>query len=759
MSFEDRMKNEFYVSCPFGLEKAVASELGAMGIRNTRPLSGGVAFFGSLEQAFRACLWLRCASRVLLVLQRFSAGNAQELYEGVRLVPWHKHLTPKSTFAIHARGVNDELRNTQFSALKVKDALCDVMVEMTGERPNVEPERPDIRLELSVRSNKATLYLDLSGEPLHRRGYRTAGVQAEAPMKENLAAGVLLMSGWGLTTRPDVLFDPFCGSGTFVLEAACIALDRAPGLTRDYWGFMGWLGHDQVAWEQLVDEADRRFEAALNAYSEGSNKSACLLIGSDYDKRAIEMARESTKKLGLSDILLFEVADIDSAHSLLAHKTGGQSLIPSGMIVSNPPYAHRVGHEDELPALYRKLEAALVGLPSDWTLHLITPDETLEQHLLRTPYQSETLYNGKIETRLRHYRLGDNEARTLQVQGPNDGAAVEVKVLEAGTEQFIARLKKVARERRKWAKREGVSCYRLYDSDLPDYAVAIDRYEGLQNGIDRVYYCIAEYKAPKEIDETKALRRYNDALTTLPVVLGVEPEQIISKLRVQARGGEQYGESGKGATQLVVQENGHSFLVDLSSYLDTGLFLDHRLTRSLVGSLAQGKRFLNLFAYTGAATVYAAAGGATTTTTVDLSNTYTGWALKNMSLNGFAGSNRHRFIRADVFEWLKAEIATGNAYDLIFVDPPTFSNSKMMTKQSWSVQRDHVELLRDVMALLAHDGRVIFSCNLRTFKLDSEGLAQAGIAAEDITASTIPHDFARNPKIHKCYMLSSFFVT
>jgi len=811
LNAENNTRLEFYASCPFGLEKTVASELSFMGIKNTRPLSGGVAFFGSLEQAYRACLWLRSASRVLLVLQRFSACNAQELYEGARLIPWQQHLTPMSTFAVHARGVNDELRNTQFTALKVKDALCDSLVELTGERPNVSSERPDIRLELSLRGNKATLYLDLSGEPLHRRGYRTAGVQTEAPMKENLAAGVLLMSGWGLKTRPELLFDPLCGSGTFLLEAACIAFDRAPGLTRDHWGFVGWLGHDQFVWEQLIDEADQRFESALDGYFAGSSNcgsggsSTCLLIGSDYDRRAIEMARESAKKLGLSDILHFEVADIDNARNTLERVCRRQSdgvterqkgqkgdgsqgqkgdgsflscsaktemnrplfvlnrplfvqavpLPQTGMIVSNPPYAHRVGHEDELPALYRKLEAALVGLPSDWTLHLITPDETLEQHLLRTPYQCETLYNGKIETRLRHYRLGDNERNTLLVQCPADGAIVEITTLEAGTEQFVARLKKVVRERRKWAKREGVSCYRLYDSDLPDYAVAIDRYEGLQNSVERVYYSVAEYKAPKEIDETKALRRYNDVLTVLPAVLGVEPEQIISKLREQARGGEQYGESGRGATQLVVRENGLSFLVDLSSYLDTGIFLDHRQTRALVRSLAQGKTFLNLFAYTGAATVYAAAGGAATTTTVDLSNTYTGWAQKNMSLNGFAGSNRHRFIRADVFEWLKAEIAAGNTYDLIFVDPPTFSNSKMMTRQSWSVQRDHVELLRDVMALLAKDGRVIFSCNLRTFKLDSEGLARVGITAEDITAGTIPHDFVRNPKIHKCYLLSA----
>ncbi|HBT94787.1 MAG TPA: hypothetical protein DEB24_01130, partial [Coriobacteriia bacterium] len=314
---ERKPQSEFYVRCPFGLEKAVASEIAAMGIKGARPLSGGVAFFGDLEKGYRACLWLRSASRVLLVLGRFSARNADELYGGARAIAWETHLTPESTFAVYARGTNDELRNTQFTALRVKDALCDCFVELAGKRPNVATDRPDIRVELSLRGNKATLYLDLSGEPLHRREYRRPGVQGEAPLKENLAAGILLMSGWKaagaerrfqrfsgapqsakdpvagrekgsdsqhaaqrsgtasqvVAQRPDtalqdaasptLLFDPICGSGTLVLEAACMTFDRAPGLTRDYWGFNGWLGHDQAIWDELLDEADRRFEAAL----------------------------------------------------------------------------------------------------------------------------------------------------------------------------------------------------------------------------------------------------------------------------------------------------------------------------------------------------------------------------------------------------------------------------------------------------------------------------------------------------------------
>ncbi len=778
MTAQNNTPYEFSVSCPFGLERVVASELNELGIKNTRPLSGSVAFFGSLDEAYRACLWLRAASRVLLVLGRFSAPDADALYEGIRAIPWQEHLTPQHTFAVHARGVNDALRNTQFTALKAKDAVCDSLVAISGKRPSVSSQQPDIRLELSLRAHKATIYLDLSGEPLHRRGYRTAGVQGEAPMKENLAAGMLLLSGWGLRQRPPALFDPLCGSGTLVLEAACIALDRAPGLSRDYWGFKGWLGYDSALWERLVTKAEHRFASGLSDAAVGNSP---LLIGSDSDRRAIELARTSAEKLGVADAVHFCVAPVTETHSTLkAQLPEDVALPPEGMVVSNPPYAHRIGHTEDLSTLYREINAALTNVPPDWTLHLITPDDMLDTQLLRTPYQTETLFNGKIEAKLHHYRLGDSKTHSLRIPSPLNGSDVELRVLESGTEQFAARLKKVARERRKWAKREGVSCYRLYDSDLPDYAVAIDRYEGIQDGVEQVYYCVAEYKAPREIDPAKAARRYSDVLTVLPTVLGTDSRHIIPKLREQARGGEQYGTSGEVSTPLVVREHGHTFLADLSSYLDTGLFLDHRQTRALVESLAADKRFLNLFAYTGTATVYAAAGGAAATTTVDLSNTYIGWTQKNMRLNGFLskgdtykqgmrkgstdnqdahGQNSHRFIRADVLDWLKTERTSGSRYDLIFVDPPTFSNSKKMSRQSWSVQRDHVELLSDVAALLSKDGCAIFSCNLRFFKLDYENLEKAGIVAEDITQDTIPHDFSRNPKIHSCFLLRASATT
>ncbi|MBQ3106327.1 MAG: class I SAM-dependent methyltransferase, partial [Eggerthellaceae bacterium] len=327
-----------------------------------------------------------------------------------------------------------------------------------------------------------------------------------------------------------------------------------------------------------------------------------------------------------------------------------------------------------------------------------------------------------------------------------------VEVHDAASEQFASRLRKMAKERRKWARREEVQCYRVYDSDLPEYAVAIDIYEGAGESAGKTFVHVAEYQAPSSVDAVKARRRFEDVLAIVPAALGVRPDHVFSKVRRREKGGGQYRDAGRRSYVAYTAEGGCLFEVDLSGYLDTGLFLDHRSTRLMVGERAAGKRFLNLFAYTGSATVHAANGGAVETTTVDLSQTYLDWARRNMELNGFSGE-RHSFVRGDVMEWITATRRQLLRYDLIFVDPPTFSNSKAMGTRTWDVQRDHVELLIGVSRLLTAGGEAVFSCNLRTFKPDMAALERYGVHLEDITAQTIPHDFERNPRIHKCYLL------
>ena len=327
---------------------------------------------------------------------------------------------------------------------------------------------------------------------------------------------------------------------------------------------------------------------------------------------------------------------------------------------------------------------------------------------------------------------------------------------DAAVEQFAARLAKVYKQRRKWAKKEGVSCYRVYDADLPDYNLAIDVYNGAGPDEGKTLVHVAEYVAPKKIDPAKTARRLTDALAVIPAVMGVEPSDVFAKQRMRAKGGSQYARKEREAAyegrKLITQENGLFFEVDLGDRLDTGLFLDHRDTRQLLRQLAPGKAFLNLFAYTGSASVYAAAGGAKFTTTVDMSNTYQEWTRRNFELNGLAGEHME-LERADVLSWVQEQRHSRNRWDLIFVDPPTFSNSSKMGRRTWDVQADHAELLIGCSRLLTRSGAIVFSCNLRDFEPDVAALNKAGVVINDITARTIPADFERNKKIHKCYVL------
>jgi 23S rRNA (guanine2445-N2)-methyltransferase / 23S rRNA (guanine2069-N7)-methyltransferase len=321
-----------------------------------------------------------------------------------------------------------------------------------------------------------------------------------------------------------------------------------------------------------------------------------------------------------------------------------------------------------------------------------------------------------------------------------------------GVEMFANRLTKNLRHLGKWARRTGVTCWRAYDADLPDYAVAIDLYAEAAGG--ELWAHVAEYAPPASIDPERAQARLADIVAVVPEALAVEPERVVLKQRRRQRGTAQYERQAETGCYLTVEEGGLRFLVNLTDYLDTGLFLDHRLTRGLVRDLAADRRFLNLFAYTGSASVYAAAGGASSTTTVDMSAVYLDWAKRNMRENGFAEGARHRFIRADVLRWLAEEAGrAAGAYGLIFLDPPTFSNSKRMGEATFDVQRDHVGLLRQATELLAPGGEIVFSTNSRRFKLDEEALA--GLAVRDVTRETIPEDFARNPRIHKCYRITA----
>jgi 23S rRNA (guanine2445-N2)-methyltransferase / 23S rRNA (guanine2069-N7)-methyltransferase len=705
----------FFATAPKGIEPLLADELRALGAFEVAEGRSGVAFSGPLAIAYRACLWSRLASRVLLPLATFPATSPEELYAGVRAIDWSEHLSTESTLAVDASVSGSKITHSHYAALKIKDAVVDQFRDRTGDRPSVDAERPDVRINLYLLRDTATLSLDLSGDSLHRRGYRDEGVLA--PLKENLAAAILIRAGWPeIAARGGALVDPMCGSGTLLLEGAYMAGDIAPGLLRPHYGFLRWRGHDAALWQQLMEEAQGRRADGLARIP--------TIVGYDADHKAIRAAWANIDQAGLREHIHVERREV----AALVVPSGESA---AGLLVVNPPYGERLGEVEALKEVYGTLGDRLKEQFVGWKAAIFTGNVELGKKLGLRAKKMHTLYNGALECKLLHIEV-QPENFVDRHRGPSP-----VRLSEGAT-SFANRLRKNLKTLGKWAKQEGISCYRLYDGDIPEYAVAVDLYDG--------WVHVQEYQAPKEIDERKAAQRLREVMAVLPDVLEVPGERIFLKVRKQQKGTEQYGKFGERGQFIEVREGAARLLVNLSDYLDTGLFLDHRPTRLLLGELAAGKRFLNLFAYSGAASVQAALGGAASTLTVDMSQTYLDWAKKNLALNGFSGGN-HRLERADCLEWLGR--AKGE-FDLIFLDPPTFSNSKRM-EGTFDVQRDHVELLRKTAALLAQDGTLIFSNNNRKFKMDAEALPE--LLIEDITRKTIPKDFERNPRIHNCWRI------
>ena len=851
LTTHDTPLHEFYASCPEGFEAALADELRGMGLRQVRPLKGRVAFAGSPADAERACLWSRLASRIFVVLGRFACTDAEDLYEATRSIAWERILRAGATIAVTARGTNDELRNSHFAALRVKDALCDRMLEVEGRRPNVDTDDPDARISLTLRGNRASIQLDLSGDPLFKRLPREATrTHAAHVLRPDYAALACAQGNWqeicsaALTNTKDamgdedtaapadggvpadgdvpagstverptptlpVLIDACCAGGGVVLEAASILADRAPGLERRNWGFQSWSEHDAAAWRELLNEADRRAELAKGRVAR--------IVATDPSGDAVACARRILKAAGLADRVIFAQPDLYkiSRKLMMPACCGGE---PRGFVFLDTTET-AISKMSRVLDLATSLHAGACGadpvraMLSTMPTVALTRDDLLIRTLgeparsLRVmPNNEEAEFfifsaaNGAISAGEGNVAAEDSMPAEDAVESSvapspattlidlGDGKPCAVLIPES--EQFARRLRKVAKLRRKWAQREGVTCYRVYDADLPDYSAAIDLYEGSATTPGR-WLVIAEYAAPREVDPALAEARLLDILTLAPRILQVDPDNVFAKARIRSRGGSQYGKQaggsnpGKGGKPRgtrggsasnrpsqgagsgtpsdirtrrlpLIEEGGLTFAVNFNDYLDTGIFLDHRITRGLVREHARGKRFfLNLFAYTGTATCYAADAGVEETVTVDLSNTYLDWAERNMEQNGFVGPDHH-YVRADVMSWIRDMRQTRNRWDLIFCDPPTFSNSSKMGRRTWDVQRDHVELLVGLSRLLSREGEAIFSCNLRTFRPDIEELARAGVILTDITDETIPEDFARNKKIHHCYLVKRY---
>lgn len=717
-------ETRFFATVPRRMEHLLVEELRRLGAVEPHESRSGVYFSGGLETALRACLWSRLASRVLLPLAEFPAATPEQLYAGAAAIAWEDHLATEGTLAVDCTLTASRLNHSHYAALKVKDAVVDRFRNRCGIRPSVAVERPDLRINLHVHRDVATLSIDLSGESLHRRGYREEG--GAAPLKENLAAAILLKAGWPETAQKGgVLVDPMCGSGTLPIEAALMAADIAPGLLRPYFGFSGWREHDPRLWQQLLTEAEARRLAGLARLP--------LIVGYDANPGAIRAAWANLERAGLAGRVHFERRDV----SELTPPATGEGK--GGLLVVNPPYGERLGEVAELHGLYRTLGERLKSHFLGWNAAVFTGNPDLGRDLGLRARRLHTLFNGALECRLLQFEVTPEWFAALPGEHGRKPPEVAAESLGEGAAMFANRLRKNLRNLGRWARQNDITCYRLYDADLPEYAVAVDLYEQ--------WVHVQEYEAPATVDAKKAESRLREALAVLPTVLEVPAGNVFLKVRRRQKGTSQYEKFDRRGEFHEVREGECRFLVNFTDYLDTGLFLDHRPTRQLLRQMAPAKSFLNLFAYTGAATVYAAAGGARATTTVDLSSVYLDWAKRNLALNGFSGP-QHEYVRADCLEWLQRE---RRRFDLIFLDPPTFSTSKRM-EATFDVQRDHVQLLRTAGGLLAAGGMLIFSNNNRRFKMDCESLPELQI--EDISRQTIPRDFERNPRIHNCWRIT-----
>ncbi|TAL64765.1 MAG: bifunctional 23S rRNA (guanine(2069)-N(7))-methyltransferase RlmK/23S rRNA (guanine(2445)-N(2))-methyltransferase RlmL, partial [Legionella sp.] len=387
----------------------------------------------------------------------------------------------------------------------------------------------------------------------------------------------------------------------------------------------------------------------------------------------------------------------------------------------------RLGDTTQLLPIYQQLGQTLHAHYQGWQAAVLTSSPLLAKAIGLRANKQYTIYNGAIECKL----------YCLNIQAENELKNDMGSTLSANAQMLFNRLEKNFTHLKKWAKLNEVSCYRVYDADLPEYAYAIDLYND--------YAVLQEYAAPASIPTHKAEKRSLEVLQVVPKALNLPVDHLVVKQRKQQKGKQQYQKMAGTQHGMVVTEGKAKFKVNLFDYLDTGLFLDHRLLRLSFASLTPGTRFLNCFCYTASASVHAALAGALTTN-VDLSNTYLAWAEDNFRLNQLP-LNRHQFIQYDCLEWLRI---TKDRFDVIFLDPPSFSNSKRM-ESTLDVQRDHRLLITSAMRLLNPDGVLYFSTNFRQFKMDADLLEK--YAVQDISGQTIDQDFKRNTKIHYCFKM------
>ena len=718
----------------FGLEAVARRELADLGYEGKIVAPGWIRFRGDLAAICRANLWLRTADRILVQVATFAAEDFEALFENTKAARWHDWIGPDAAFPVTGRSLRSQLSSVPACQRAVKKAIVDSL--LAAHHTEALPESgPLYKIDVALLENTATLTIDTTGPSLHKRGYRLSA--SRAPLKETLAAALVLLSFW----KPDrPLIDPFCGSGTILIEAAMIGRNIAPGLQRTF-AAEAWPNIDSRLWEEAREEARG---LSREAFEE-------KIIGTDIDERVLRGARENAERAGVADQIHFQQRPFEQLASSRRF----------GCVITNPPYGQRLDDDPDLRLLYESIPDVLRKLPT-WSHFTLTAYPNFEALVERKADRRRKLYNGRIECTYYQFH-GPKPSVEKRCQEPFSGSRAEPEGSEESVEKvpdtflaqpvfgglgekareqaqlFRSRLTKLARHLRRWPTKRGITCFRLYERDIPEIPLVVDRYE------DHLH--IAEFERPHERDRAEHADWLDLMARTAGEALDIDRRNIFLKRRQRQRGENQYEPVADTKHEITVGEGGLKFLVNLSDYVDTGLFLDHRVTRSMVRDAAEGANFLNLFGYTGAFTVYAAAGGAARTTTVDASATYLAWAERNMAANDLTGP-RHRFVRSGAMEYLR-QLPQIEIYNLAVVDPPTFSNRKA-SDDDWSVQDGHAELFAELLPRMKPGGVIYFSTNFRRFKLNEGAIAPATI--HEISKQTVPEDF-RNRRIHRCWRI------
>jgi len=756
------MSYRFLITCPKGLEELLSQEVEQFGFNAKLKLGAVIAEIeeGDFYQIYRFCLYSRLANRVIWLLSEFQCVDKESLFRQVYNTPWMQHFDADKTIAVNFRGSNRFINNSHYGAMLVKDAVVDHFVERADQRPNVDTKNPDVSIYMALGKRTSSLGIDISGGSLHKRGYRLQS--AKAPLKENLAAALVQRAR---QFAPEGnLVDPFCGSATLLIEGVLADLNIASQCERERFGFEALKKFNAEYFTSLKEEAlTHKAQAIADAKQalQDSGQSA-LAFGFDVDGSVFNAANANIKRAGLEGLIQLEQRAI---------KDFKRPDVDTALLLMNPPYGERLADREQLLGLYATIGDKLKQQCQGDKAAILSSDTFLLKSIGLQKTKRYKFSNGKLETEWLLFNLykkdpqhqAEKASKTSetgneslwQSQGQNAKSAHEgTDNLTNATpktannsfdekemqliEMVANRLRKNIKKFSKWAKRNSIQAYRLYDADMPEYAFAVDSYDGQLH--------VTEYAAPKSVDEFAAYKRKRQFLKALEQVFDISVEQMHLKERKQQKGKQQYEKINESGNRFVVSEGDAVFEVNLKDYLDTGLFLDHRPIRLKLAAMAKNKRVLNLFCYTASASVHAALGGALSTDSVDMSQTYIQWAERNFKLNKLDLS-KHRLHRDNVLEWVENNRLS---YDLIFCDPPSFSNSKRM-ENTWDVQRDHQALVETLMGQLEPDGVLVFSNNLRKFKLAPA--LQDAFAVEDYSAQSIDEDFKRNPNIHKCWLI------